>query len=329
MKLFNYTLILSALIFLGSCKSSDNQFDATGIFEASEVIVSSEVAGKILKFDLEEGMTIPRDSVIGKIDPINLELQKEQVSSSISALKQKTNDAGPQVQILESQLISQQKQLSILNTQLNTALKEQKRLQNLVAADAAPAKQLDDITAQVSVLRDQIEAANSQLSVIKRQILSQKEIVAIQNRSILSENLPLQKRLEMMQDQLSKTNIINPIDGTVLTKYAAAGEITAPGKALYKIADLSNLTLRVYISGTQLSQVKLNQAVKVSIDQGEKKYKTYSGVVTWISDKAEFTPKTIQTKEERANLVYAMKVKVKNDGYLKIGMYGEVNLNQK
>ena len=325
MRSLSLLILFSITILLFACKSSENKFDATGIFEASEVIVSAEAAGKILQFNIEEGQTIPKDSIVGKIDPINLELQKEQVSSSMTALKQKTNDAGPQVQILESQYISQQKQLSILNTQLNTALKEQKRLQNLVAAEAAPAKQLDDVNAQVNVLRDQIEAANSQLSVIKRQIQSQKEIVAIQNRNILSENLPLQKRLELTQEQLNKTNIINPISGTVLTKYAAEGEVTAPGKALYKIADMSYLTLRVYISGTQLGQVKLNQQVKVSIDEGEDKYKTYPGTITWISDKAEFTPKTIQTKEERVNLVYAAKVKVKNDGYLKLGMYGEIN----
>lgn len=313
------------MLFLVSCSSSENNHDASGIFEANEVIVSSEVAGKILNLNIEEGMTIPKDSVIGKIDPMNLQLQTEQVSSTMSALQQKTNNAEPQIQILETQITAQQKQLGILNTQLATAKKEQSRMQNLVKADAAPTKQLDDINAQVDLIKDQIEAANSQLSVLKRQIISQKEIVAIQNRSILSEKLPLEKRLAQMKDQLSKTNIVNPISGTVLTKYAFAGEITTPGKAIYKIADLSYVTLRVYVTGTQLPMIKLNQTVKVAIDEGAKKYKNYNGTITWISDKAEFTPKTIQTKEERANLVYAIKIKVKNDGYLKLGMYGEVN----
>jgi HlyD family secretion protein len=152
--------------------------------------------------------------------------------------------------------------------------------------------------------------------------------VATQNRSILSESKPLAKRVAQLEDQLKKANIINPASGTVITKYAEEGEVTSAGKALYKIADLSTMTLRAYITGTQLSQVKLGQGVKVLVDDGDKKYKEFTGTITWISDKAEFTPKTIQTKDERANLVYATKIKVKNDGYLKIGMYGEVKFNQ-
>jgi HlyD family secretion protein len=154
------------------------------------------------------------------------------------------------------------------------------------------------------------------------------ETIATQNRIILSEGKPLEKRVAQLDDQLKKANIINPVNGTVITKYAEAGEMTSSGKALYKIADLSTMTLRAYITGTQLSQVKLGQTVKVLVDDGADKYKEIPGNITWISDKAEFTPKTIQTKDERANLVYAIKVKVKNDGYLKIGMYGEVKFKQ-
>jgi HlyD family secretion protein len=152
----------------------------------------------------------------------------------------------------------------------------------------------------------------------------QRNNISTQNRSILSEGKPLEKRVAQLEDQLKRASIINPIAGTVTTKYAEAGEITSAGKALYKIADMSSMTLRAYITGTQLSQVKLGQSVKVLTDDGAKKYKEFPGTITWISEKAEFTPKTIQTKEERANLVYAVKIKVKNDGYLKIGMYGEV-----
>ena len=162
------------------------------------------------------------------------------------------------------------------------------------------------------------------MQVTQQQIDVQKNNVATQNRSILSEGKPLEKRVAQLQDQLDKSNIVNPIAGTVLTKYAEEGEVTASGKALYKIADLSTITLRAYVTATQLSQLKLGQTVKVFADNGPNKYNEYSGTITWISDKAEFTPKTIQTKEERANLVYAVKVKVKNDGYLKIGMYGEL-----
>jgi HlyD family secretion protein len=166
------------------------------------------------------------------------------------------------------------------------------------------------------------------MGVTRQQINVQQSSTGTQNRSVLSESQPLQKRAEQINDQIKRANITNPINGTIITKYAQAGEITSPGKALYKIADLKTITLRAYISGSQLSEIKLGQDVQVRVDKGEDDYKEFTGTITWISDKAEFTPKTIQTKDERANLVYAIKVKVKNDGYLKIGMYGEVILKQ-
>jgi HlyD family secretion protein len=172
----------------------------------------------------------------------------------------------------------------------------------------------------------QIDVAKKQLAVTQQQINVQRNNIATQNRSILSEADPLKKRVAQLQDQAQRANIVNPVAGTVITKYAEQGEITSAGKALYKIADLSSLNLRAYITGMQLPQIKLGQTVKVLIDDGAKKNKAYSGTIIWVSDKAEFTPKTIQTKEERANLVYAIKIKVKNDGFLKIGMYGEVLL---
>ena len=164
------------------------------------------------------------------------------------------------------------------------------------------------------------------MSVTQQQINVQKNNIATQNRSILSETEPLNKRIAQLKDQEQRANIVNPTTGTVISKYAEAGEVTSAGKALYKIADLSELNLRAYVTGVQLPTIKLGQQVKVMIDEGAKKYKEYNGTIIWISDKAEFTPKTIQTKEERANLVYAIKVRVKNDGFLKIGMYGEVKL---
>jgi HlyD family secretion protein len=187
--------------------------------------------------------------------------------------------------------------------------------------DAATKKQLDDINFQ-------IESVKKQMNVTTQQINVQRNNVATQNRGILSESKPLQKRAEQIQEQLNKTNITNPVNGTVITKYAETGEITSNGKPLYKIADLSTLNLRAYVTGDQLPQIRLGQQVTVFVDSGAKKYRKLPGTVTWVSDKAEFTPKTIQTKDERANLVYAMKVRVKNDGYLKIGMYGEVRFNQ-
>jgi HlyD family secretion protein len=185
---------------------------------------------------------------------------------------------------------------------------------------------LDDISGQIDVLKKQIEAAKSQVNVLERQISAQNSIVNIQNRGILSEKKPLEKRAKQLDDQIARTRITNPMQGTVLTKYAEQGEITTIGKAIYKLADMSKMTLRAYIQGSQLGQFKINQKVKIRIDDGKDKYRNMEGTVTWISEKAEFTPKTIQTKDERANLVYAIKISVPNDGYLKIGMYGEVIL---
>ena len=305
------TLFLIGTLFgVMGCNRNQNHFDASGTFEADEVNVSSEMGGKLISFKVEEGNQIPKDTVVGKIDAENVSLQKEQVEASIQALNQKTADVTPQVKMLQDQLQVQQSQLTNLHH-------ERTRIENLLKQDAATTKQLDDINAQIDVV-------NKQMQVTQQQIDVQKSNVATQNRSILSEGKPLEKRVAQLQDQLDKSNIVNPINGTVLTKYAEEGEVTSTGKALYKIADLSTITLRAYVTGTQLSQIKIGQTVKVFADNGPNKYNEYSGTITWISDKAEFTPKTIQTKEERANLVYAIKVKVKNDGYLKIGMYGEL-----
>lgn len=305
------TFILLPGILWG-CNSNDEKFDAQGTFEADEVIVSSELSGKIRSLEIEEGSSIAIGDTVGTIDAANISLQKDQVVATIEALNEKTLDVSPQVKLLEEQLQVQQLQLKNL-------LHEQDRIEKLFSQDAATGKQRDDIHSQVEVLQ-------KQMAVTRQQILVQKRNTATQNRGILSEGKPLQKRIAQLDEQLSKSSIINPVSGTILTKYAEQGEITAPGKALYKIADLSTVILRAYISGKQLPQVKLGQQVKVYIDQDNDEYKEYPGTIQWISDKAEFTPKTIQTKEERANLVYAIKVAVKNDGYLKIGMYGEVGL---
>jgi HlyD family secretion protein len=307
-------LILALAAGLTSCGKDSDKADASGTFEANEVVVSSEIAGKIISFDIEEGQAFPKDKVVGVIDAEQLELQKEQVEASIKALQQKTADVGPQVGLLREQIRVQQSQLATLQ-------RERKRIINLLKEDAATGKQLDDINAQIDVLQ-------RQMGVTRQQINVQQSSTGTQNRGVLSEGQPLQKRAEQINDQIKRANITNPLNGTVITKFAQAGEVTSPGKALYKIANLNTITLRAYISGSQLSEIKLGQNVQVRVDKGEDEYREFTGTITWISDKAEFTPKTIQTKDERANLVYAIKVKVKNDGYLKIGMYGEVMLKQ-
>ncbi len=318
---------LAGIVLMASCGNGNGKSDASGTFEADEVIVSAEATGKILQLNVEEGAALAKDMVIGKIDPTAIELQKEQAASFVEALGQKTNDASPQVSVLESQIVLQNRQVAVDEEQLRVLQKEKQRFQKLVAADAVPAKQLDDINGQVDVLEEKIKAGKTQLSVLQSQVNAQRRQVAIQNRGILSEKDPMEKKVAIIEDQLNRTSIKNPLAGTVLTKYAQANEFTSTGKALYKIADLSVLKLRAYITGNQLAQVKLNQAVKVKVDDGKGGYREFSGTISWISDKAEFTPKTIQTKEERANLVYAVKINVKNDGYLKIGMYGEVLFN--
>jgi len=301
---------LSAVFLIQGCKNNENAFDATGVFEAEEVLVSSEIPGRIVQMKIQEGDILKADSIVAYIDAGNLHLQKQQVVASMEALGEKTNDATPQIALLREQLRVQESQLQTLE-------KEKQRFTRLVSADAATPKQLDDIVAQIDVL-------NGQMLVTRRQMNVQESNVSSQNRSVLSERKPLAKRAEIIEDQISRSRVVNPITGTVLMRYSMQGEVIGAGKAIYKIADLSSLTLRAYVSGDQLSQVKLGQPVQVFVDSGAKAYKKYEGKVTWIADKAEFTPKTIQTKNERANQVYAMKIVVKNDGYLKIGQYGEV-----
>jgi|SRR4051812_15700953 len=295
-KFYTQALILVSMIVLTSCSDKKANFDASGTFEAEETIISSEVSGTIKQFDVEEGQTLNANQLIGFIDSTQLFLKKKQLQAQIRALLSKRPDVSTQLASLEEQQAATEK--------------EQKRISNLVKADAATTKQLDDV--------------NTQLEVIKKQIDAQKSMLGISSQGISNDAVPLQIQIEQTQDQLSKCRIINPVNGTVLGKYAETNEMTAPGKPLYKIADLHTMILRVYVTGNQLPTLKLNQEVKVLTDDGKGGFKEASGKITWINDKAEFTPKTIQTKDERANMVYAIKVNVINDGSYKIGMYGEI-----
>lgn len=295
MQINNY-FMAALLLVAASCNRNNAEFDATGTFEADEIIISAEAAGKIIQLNAEEGSEIKPQTVIGFIDTTQLHLRKKQLEYSIRAVNSKQPNAGVQ--------------LAAITEQIETAKREKRRVENLLKDDAATQKQLDDLNAQLDLLQRQYEATQSTLTITKQ--------------SLQSETLPLKAQLEQIQDQISKSQIINPVNGTVLTLYAKQNEVVALGKALYKIADLSTVILRAYISGNQLSQIKLGQQVKVMVDAPNDEYKEYTGIIAWVSDKAEFTPKTIQTKEERANLVYALKISVKNDGYLKLGMYGEV-----
>ncbi|MDO6429923.1 HlyD family efflux transporter periplasmic adaptor subunit [Flavitalea sp. BT771] len=302
--------ILLFTLMAASCHDNRPETDASGVFESDEVIVSAEQTGKLLSFPIKEGDTLRKGALAGSIDINNVILQKQQVEASIQALRQKTTDPRPQLEYVKRQLAVQQSQLA-------QQQREKARTENLLKADAATQKQLDDINSMIDQLQKQIDASRQQIVLFNSNI-------ATQNRTVFSEKDPLEKNVATIQDQINKGQVINPITGTVLTKYALEGEMATTGKALYKIANLDTLTLRAYATGAQLTSVRLGQPVKVYTDQGAKNYKEYPGQIYWISDKSEFTPKTIQTKDERANLVYAVKIRVKNDGYLRIGMYGEV-----
>ena len=283
-------------IILFGCGNGNGKFDASGTFESEEVIVSSEATGKLVQFNVEEGAQLKQNQLVGVIDTLQLFLKKKQLEASVKAILSKQPDVVTQ--------------LAAIQEQIKTAETERKRIENLVKSNAATTKQLDDVNAQIDLLNKQYSATKSSLIITKQ--------------GLQSETFPLQIQIEQINDQLNKSKIINPVEGTVLTRYAKQNEVTTSGKALYKIADLSTMTLRAYVNGDQLGQIKLGQKVKVYVDKGEGEQKELSGEIYWVSSKAEFTPKTIQTKDERANLVYAIKVRVINDGYLKIGMYGEV-----
>lgn len=303
-------ILIAGFLFVAACNSHKLVTDASGVFESDEVIVSAEQNGKILSFPIQEGDTLAQNAIVGQIDMSNTILQKQQVQASIAALKEKTTNPHPQIELIK-------RQLAVQEVQLAQQQRERTRTENLLKADAATQKQLDDINSMIDQLQKQIEVSRQQIALDNSNI-------ATQNRTITSEQAPLEKSAAQIQDNIDKGRIVNPIKGTVLIKYALQGEMTTMGKALYKIANVDTVTLRAYVTGSQLTQVKLGQSVKVYSDEGKDQYKEYPGQVFWISDKSEFTPKTIQTRDERANLVYAVKIRVRNDGLLKLGMYGEV-----
>ena len=317
-------ILLAGLILFVSCLSKQKHYKASGIFEAKEIIVSAESGGKIERLNIDEGMQLIAGQLVGVINCSQQELIAQQANETLKSLSQKTNDATANVRVFDQQKTVQASQIKVIEDQLATATREEARIQKLVNAQAVPAKQLDDVQSSKSVIQKQLETAKAQLNVIQEQINAARSNVAIQNRSILSETSPMTARIEQLKDLEKKCQIINPINGTVLTQYTNAFEVANAGKALYKIANLDTLYLKAYITGTQLGQIRLNQTVDIIVNQGDKE-EMHKGIINWISDKAEFTPKSIMTVDERANLVYPIKVKVPNAGQLKIGLFAEVN----
>ncbi len=291
-------VIYIAMALLAISCTKEAEFDAQGTFEATEVVVSSEATGRILNFDIEEGMAIAANQTVGTIDSLQLHLQRKQLVAQQSALLASRPDMKKQVAALREQIAKQKTEL--------------RRVDNMLRDGAATQKQKDDIEAQIKILEGQLEA---QLSTLDK------------NTSTINGNsVVLEAQIAALDDRISKCRIISPVGGTVLVKYAEAGELASAGKPLMKIADLKNIYLRAYFTSDQLANVKLGDEVKVVADFGGTERYDYTGRVAWISSESEFTPKTIQTKDSRANLVYAVKIAVENDGRLKIGLAGEVVL---
>lgn len=299
MKSRNLLGLCSLLALFSACGNGVPKYDATGTFETTEVLVSAEASGRLLYFDIEEGMLLKAGEEVGVVDTVQLYLKKLQLEASLKSVEEQRPD------IL--------KQVAATKEQISAAQRERNRVANLLKVGAANQKQLDDAEDQLEVLRKQLVAQNSTLSNSHQSLTWQSSSVGIQ--------------VAQVEDQLKKCHITSPITGTVLAKYAEVGELTAMGTPLFKVADTEQMYLRAYITSEQLSQVKLGQKVTVFSDYGTDEHKQYPGVVTWISDTSEFTPKTILTKNERANLVYAVKIAVHNDGLLKIGMYGGVEFS--
>jgi len=299
------------MLFAAACSSDGARADAYGNFEADDLIVSAEGSGRILQFIAEEGGQLKAGDTVGTIDASQLSLRREQLEASIRAVAARSPAIAEQLAVFE-------KQSAAVRQQMATLEREKRRVEALIRNDAATPKQLDDLNAQ-------LEAAQRQLDVVAGQQTATNASLSVQKGGLLAEITPLQKQISQLDDQIAKCRITNPVAGTVLVTYAEAGEVTAMGKPLYKIADLSSLVLRAYVSGNQLSSVKIGQEVKVSVDAGDGSMKELTGKIIWISPKAEFTPKVVQTREERVSLVYAVKISVPNaDGMLKIGMPGEV-----
>ena len=290
-------IYIISILCLVSCSKKTN-YDAQGSFEATEIIVSSEATGKILNFDITEGDIIKADSTVGVIDSLQLHLQRKQLSAQLSALLSSRPD--------------KEKQVASLREQITTQKREFQRIENMLREGAATQKQYDDIKAQITILENQLSATLSTLD---------------NNTASINDNaVALEAQIAALDDRIAKCYISSAVNGTVLSKYAEAGELAAIGKPLMKVADLENIYLRAYFTSDQLSKVNLGNEVTVTADFGGNERYNYVGKITWISSESEFTPKNIQTKDSRANLVYAVKIAVKNDGRIKIGLAGEVKL---
>ncbi len=311
-RILSYFGLATVSFVLAACGNKEKEYDATGTFEATEVTVSAKATGELKTFDISEGQTVEQGAVVGSIDAYQLQQTCEQLEAQKRQL-------GATRSATDSRRLDLEKQLSSINQQIANAQRERQRFTELVADGAVPKKQLDDINYQIKVLERQREATRDQ-------IRSNNASLAEQSKGIGAQIDGLNAQQRQIADQIANAQVKAPIAGTVLEKYVERGEFVAIGKPLFKMADVQNMYLRAYVTSNQLKDLKIGQKVTVFADYGDKQKKTYEGTIAWISSRSEFTPKTILTDDERADLVYAVKVAIKNDGFVKIGMYGEVKL---
>lgn len=288
----------AAAALLTACGNKDVDYDASGVFETTEVIVSSRGTGEIVSLNIEEGQTVAANQPLGELDMTQLVLKKQQLSAGKDAATSRRLNTATQVASLRQQIANLRS--------------EQARFRALLNDGAATQKQVDDIGYQIATLQQQLSAADEQ--------------VTTSNRSIEGQSAGFDAQIGQVDDMMAQAVITSPINGVILSKYAEAGEYAVPGRALFKVADISEMKLRAYVTADQLTGLKIGQKVKVYADRGTDDRREYEGTVSWISSEAEFTPMTIQTRDERSNLVYAVKITVKNDGLIKRGMYGDVKL---
>jgi HlyD family secretion protein len=292
----HFILGIGLSLALAACGDKEVEYDASGIFETTEIIVSAQTAGELTALTAEEGRTVEAGEKLGCVDTVQLALKKRQLSASLTAT--------------DSKRLDRKRQVAALRQQIDNLQREKARFSELLKADAATEKQVDELDYQIAILQRQLEATEEQINS--------------SNSSLDGQSSGIEAQLAQVEDQIRKSVAASPIKGIILAKYAEPGEYVVPGKPLFKMADISRMKLRAYLTADQLTTLKIGQKVTVYADQGKTDRKAYEGTVVWIADEAEFTPKTIQTREERANLVYAVKIAVSNDGLIKRGMYGDV-----
>ena len=318
------TIMAGVLLLLVACGNKEKEYDATGTFEATEVTVSAKSTGELQRFDVTEGQEIDQNVVVGTIDAYQLKLQRQQLENTKEQLKANKKQLNATRGATNSKQLDLEKQVASIRQQIANAQRERQRYNELVNDGAVPRKQLDDINYQIKVLEKQLAATQEQIRSNNASLKEQSQGITAQMEGIDAQQLTVESQKAQLDDQIANSDIKAPITGSVLEKYVERGEYVTVGKPLFKMADTQNMFIRAYITSAQLKDIKVGQQVKVFADYGNGQKKSYDGTVTWISSRSEFTPKTILTDDERADLVYAVKIAFKNDGYVKIGMYGEV-----